>query len=71
MGLVDVKYTPNNCPGYGDTVTWGPFDGHPNDPRYMDDEDAEFYRDVDRLMAARARQMERLWDVWPGVQRIP
>lgn len=28
-------------PGYGDEATWGPYTGHPNDPRAPDDLDIE------------------------------
>lgn len=28
---------PNNLPGPGDEVTWPPYSGHPNDPRYTPD----------------------------------
>jgi len=53
-----MSYTP----GFGDEATWGPYSGHPNDPRapeYEDEfewsEDEGENEDEDGLFECRAR----------------
>jgi len=35
-----MKYTPQNMPGPGDEATWGPYTGHPGDPRQPAEDDS-------------------------------
>lgn len=66
MGLISRNpYTP----GPGDPETWGPYTGHPNDPRAQEHDDNEDREDEKRETRRQmAADIRRLGTVKPGLR---